>query len=87
MSRDGEDFESGYISDDRQLQLFTDRHEFTRVFTKIEELNQARINPKQTAQALELKERTKLLDGLKGNKYTLLKSENQLSQFPNILAR
>lgn len=45
-----------------------------------EELNQARINPKQVAQSLALKEKTKLLDGLKGSKYTLLKSENQLSQ-------
>lgn len=44
-----------------------------------EELNQARIAQKQTAQSLELKERTKLFDGLKGSKYTLLKSESQLS--------
>ena len=44
-----------------------------------EELNQARIAQKQTAQSLELKERKKLFDGLKGSKYTLLKSESQLS--------
>lgn len=32
MSIDGEDFESEYIAGDRKLQLFTDRHEFTRRF-------------------------------------------------------
>ncbi|MGB7893260.1 MAG: hypothetical protein WCF82_15330, partial [Microcoleus sp.] len=32
MPIDDEDFESESISDDRQLQLFTDRHEFTRRF-------------------------------------------------------
>ncbi|MDB9511229.1 ISL3 family transposase [Kamptonema animale CS-326] len=44
-----------------------------------EELNQARISQKQTAGSLNLKERAKLFDGLKGSKYTLLKAENQLS--------
>jgi tetratricopeptide (TPR) repeat protein len=32
MPIDDEDFESEYIADDRKLQLFTDRHEFTRRF-------------------------------------------------------
>jgi hypothetical protein len=32
MSMDDEDFESESIADDRKLQLFTDRHEFTRRF-------------------------------------------------------
>ncbi|MGB3267653.1 MAG: hypothetical protein WBA89_27300 [Microcoleus sp.] len=32
MPIDNDDFESEYISDDRKLQLFTDRHEFTRRF-------------------------------------------------------
>src|SRR4028119_830442 len=32
MPIDDEDFESESISDDRKLQLFTDRHEFTRRF-------------------------------------------------------
>ncbi|WP_293346453.1 MULTISPECIES: hypothetical protein [unclassified Microcoleus] len=32
MPIDDEDFESEYISDDRKLQLFTDRHEFTQRF-------------------------------------------------------
>ena len=45
-----------------------------------EELNQARINQKQAAGSLSLEARTKLFDGLKGNKYTLLKSEERLSQ-------
>ncbi|MEG5161009.1 hypothetical protein QUB37_11255 [Microcoleus sp. AT3-A2] len=32
MPIEDDDFESEYIADDRQLQLFTDRHEFTRRF-------------------------------------------------------
>lgn len=44
-----------------------------------EELNQARIFQRQTAKSLNLKERAKLFDGLKGSKYTLLKAENQLN--------
>lgn len=45
-----------------------------------EELNQARISQKQTAQSLSLPERTQLFDGLKGSKYILLKSEYKLSE-------
>jgi predicted ATPase len=32
MPIEDEDFESEYIADDRKLELFTDRHEFTRRF-------------------------------------------------------
>ncbi|MEG3973318.1 transposase [Microcoleus sp. herbarium8] len=44
-----------------------------------EELNQARIEQKKAASSLKAKERAKLLDSLKGSKYTLLKAENNLS--------
>ncbi len=44
-----------------------------------DELNQARIAQKQTAQSLGIKEREKLFNGLKGSKYTLLKAEEKLS--------
>jgi transposase len=44
-----------------------------------EELNQARIEQKKAASSLKAKERAKLLESLKGNKYTLLKAENDLS--------
>jgi len=45
-----------------------------------EELNQARINQKKTAESLNIKKRAKLFDSLKGSKYTLLKAEQNLSQ-------
>jgi transposase len=44
-----------------------------------EELNQARIEQNKAAASLKAKERAKLLDSLKGSKYTLLKAENNLS--------
>lgn len=44
-----------------------------------EELNQARIEQKKTAELLKVKERVKLFGSLKGSKYTLLKAENKLS--------
>jgi transposase len=44
-----------------------------------EELNQARIEQKKAASSLKAKERAKLLESLKGSKYTLLKAENDLS--------
>ena len=44
-----------------------------------EELNQARIEQKKAASSLKAKERAKLLESLKGSKYTLLKAENNLS--------
>lgn len=45
--------------------------------TKIvhEELNQARIDQKKTAETLQVKERAKLFRSIKGSKYTLLKRE------------
>ncbi|MEG5062012.1 ISL3 family transposase, partial [Microcoleus sp. A2-C5] len=44
-----------------------------------EELNQSRIEQKKAALSLKAKEKAKLLDSLKGSKYTLLKAENKLS--------
>ncbi|MFB2836880.1 ISL3 family transposase [Floridanema evergladense] len=44
-----------------------------------EELNQARIDQKKTAEELNIKARAKLFSSLKGSKYTLLKAENKLS--------
>ena len=43
-----------------------------------DELNQARIAQKKSAESLKIQEKTKLLDTLKGSKYTLLKAENTL---------
>ena len=50
--------------------------------TKIvhEELNQARIDQKKTAESLNVKEIAKVFGSLKGSKYTLLKAENKLSK-------
>ena len=44
-----------------------------------EELNQARIDQKKTAESLNIKERSKLFSSLNGSKYTLLKAEHNLS--------
>jgi transposase len=44
-----------------------------------EEFNQARIAKKKAAETLKVKERTKLLDSLKGSKYILLKAAIKLS--------
>lgn len=44
-----------------------------------EELNQARIDQKRTAEELNVKERAKLFGSLKGSKYTLLKAEDKLT--------
>jgi transposase len=44
-----------------------------------EEFLQARIEQKKAASSLKSKERAKLLESLKGSKYTLLKVENDLS--------
>lgn len=49
-----------------------------------EELNQARIEQKKAASSLKAKEKAKLLDSLKGSKYTLLKAENDLSSAQKI---
>jgi transposase len=58
-------------------EVTVDRFHVTKMIH--EELNQARISQKQMAKSLKLKERTKLFDGFKGSKYTLLKAENQLT--------
>ncbi|CBN53926.1 ISL3 family transposase [Kamptonema sp. PCC 6506] len=58
-------------------EVTVDRFHVTKLIH--EELNQARISQKQTAGSLNIKERAKLFDGLKGSKYTLLKAEKQLS--------
>ena len=44
-----------------------------------EELNQARIAQKKAAESLKIKELAKLLNSLKGSKYTFLKAEDNLS--------
>lgn len=44
-----------------------------------EELNQARIAQRKVAESLQIKERAKLFNSLKGSKYTLLKAEDNLS--------
>ncbi len=44
-----------------------------------EELNQARIDQKEVAQSLNVKEKVKLFSSLKGSKYILLKAEQNLS--------
>lgn len=55
-----------------------DRFHVTKIIH--EELNKARIDQKKAAESLEIKERAKLFDGLKGSKYILLKAESNLSQ-------
>lgn len=54
-----------------------DRFHVTKIVH--EELNQARIDQKQTATLLNAKEKSKLFTSLKGSKYTLLKGANKLS--------
>jgi transposase len=44
-----------------------------------EELNLARIEQKKAPSSLKAKERAKLVESLKGSKYTLLKAENDLA--------
>lgn len=44
------------------------------------ELNQARIEQKKIAASLEKEEREKIFNSLKGNKYTLLKAEKDLTE-------
>ena len=44
-----------------------------------QQLNQATIDKKKALSSLKVKERTQLLDSLKGSKYTLLKLEKDLS--------
>lgn len=58
-------------------QVTVDRFHVTKIVHS--ELNQARIDQKKTAEALNAKERAKLFNSLKGSKYTLLKAEEKLS--------
>lgn len=58
-------------------QVTVDRFHITKIVHS--ELNQARIDQKKTAEALNAKERAKLFNSLKGSKYTLLKAEEKLS--------
>ncbi|MGK7874786.1 MAG: ISL3 family transposase, partial [Xenococcaceae cyanobacterium] len=58
-------------------EVTVDRFHVTKMVHQ--ELNQARIEQKKAAESLNAKERAKLFDGLKGSKYTLLKSVEKLS--------
>ena len=57
--------------------ITVDRFHVTKMIH--EELNGARTNQKKVAETLEVKQRRKLFESLKGSKYTLLKAENKLS--------
>ena len=54
-----------------------DRFHVTKMIHQ--QLNQARIDQKKASSSLKVKERAKLLESLKGSKYTLLKLEKDLS--------
>jgi transposase len=54
-----------------------DRFHVTKIIH--EELNQARIAEKKAALELDVKSREKIFDSLKGNKYTILKAEDNLT--------
>ena len=54
-----------------------DRFHVTKMIHQ--ELNQARIDQKKASSSRKVKEKAKLLDSLKGSKYTLLKLEKHLS--------
>ena len=60
-----------------KAEVTVDRFHVTKIVH--EELNQARIQQKKTAESLNSKERVKLFASLKGSKYTLLKAEAKLS--------
>lgn len=55
-----------------------DRFHVTKVVH--EELNQARISEKKTALELNVESREKIFNSLKGNKFTILKAENKLTE-------
>lgn len=55
-----------------------DRFHVTKVIHQ--ELNQARIDEKKTALELNIESREKVFDSLKGNKFTLLKAEDKLTE-------
>jgi transposase len=58
-------------------EVTVDRFHVTKMIH--EEFLQTRIKQKKAVSSLKLKERAKLLESLKGTKYTLLKAENDLS--------
>ncbi|MDJ0738042.1 MAG: ISL3 family transposase [Nostocaceae cyanobacterium] len=55
-----------------------DRFHVTKVIH--DELNQATIAENKTASSLNIESREKVFDSLKGNKYTILKAENKLTE-------
>jgi transposase len=55
-----------------------DRFHVTKIVH--EELNRARIAEKKTASELKTPEREKVFESLKGNKFTILKAENKLTE-------
>jgi len=57
--------------------LTVDRFHVTKMINQ--QLNQATIDQKKALSSLKVKERTQLLDSLKGSQYTLLKLEKDLS--------
>jgi transposase len=59
-------------------EITVDRFHVTRIIHQ--ELNQARIEQKKGAEALNAQARNKLFDGLKGSKFLLLKSADNLSE-------
>jgi transposase len=59
-------------------EITVDRFHVTKVVHQ--ELNQARIEQKKTAEILNAQERNKLFNGLKGSKFVLLKSADKLSE-------
>jgi transposase len=58
--------------------ITVDRFHVTKILH--EELNQARISEKKTAAELNVTEREKVFSSLKGNKFTILKAENNLTE-------
>ncbi|GAB1544588.1 ISL3 family transposase [Scytonema sp. NUACC21] len=58
--------------------ITVDRFHVTKIVH--EELNQARIAEKKTASELNALERKKVFDSLKGNKFTILKAKNKLTE-------
>lgn len=54
-----------------------DRFHVTKVIHQ--QLNQARVDEKKTALELNIESREKVFDSLKGNKFTLLKAEDKLT--------
>jgi transposase len=57
--------------------ITVDRFHVTKILH--EELNQARITEKKTASELNVTEREKVFESLKGHKFTIIKAENKLT--------